>query len=114
MATVFPTVREKPAQSYLATWDGMASGDVGDHIDYIGHADRTVQVVGTFGGATVAIQGSLNGTEWATLNDAQGNPIEITAPKIEAITEMVLFIRPVVTGGSGTSVSVLLMMRKTG
>jgi hypothetical protein len=114
MATVFPTVLERPAQSYLAQWVGMTTGDVGDRIDYVGHADRTVQVVGTFGGATVTLQGSLDGANWATLNDAQGQPIEITAARIEAVTEMVLFIRPIVTGGSGANVTVLLMMRKTG
>ncbi len=113
MATVAVTVTDKPAQSFLATWAGMTTSDVGAEIDYVGHADRTVQVFGAFGGATVTLQGSLDRSNWATLNDAQGNPIEITQAKIEAITELVLWIRPHVSGGTGTNVTVSLLMRKT-
>lgn len=113
MATVGVTIAERPAQSFLATWQGMATGDVGEPVDYVGHADRTVQVVGTFGGASVALEGSLDGSNWSTLSDAQGNAINFTAAGIEAVTEMVLYIRPKVTGGTGTSVTVMLMMRKT-
>lgn len=69
--------------------------------------------VGTFGGATVTLQGSLDGTNWATLTDAQGNAISVTSAALEAVTELVRYIRPVVTGGSGTDVTVLLLMRVT-
>lgn len=113
MATIPVTVTEKPAQSFLATWANLASGDVGAEVDYVGHADRTVQVFGNLGGATVTLEGSLDRTNWATLNDAQGNPIQITAAKIEAITELVLWVRPSVAGGVGTDVTVNLLMRKT-
>ncbi len=107
------TITEHPAQSVMATWANMATNDDGAPIDYVGHADRTVQVFGTFGGATVTLQGSLDKTNWATLNDVQGNAIEITAGKIEAVTELPLWIRPLVTGGTGTDVTVKLFMRKT-
>jgi len=113
MATVDVSVAEGPAQSFIATWSGLATGDVGAPIDYVGHADRTVQVVGAFGGASVSLEGSLNGSHWSPLTDAQGNVISFTAAGIEAVTEMVLYIRPKVVGGAGTSVTVMLMMRKT-
>lgn len=113
MATVAATVAERPAQSFLATWANLASGDVGAPVDYVGHADRTVQVTGSFGGATVTLQGSLDKENWATLNDAQGNPIQITEARIEAVTELVLWIRPSVAGGTSTDVTVNLLMRKT-
>lgn len=113
MALVHPSIAERPAQSFLARWVGMASGDIGDPVDYVGHADRTVQVIGDFNGATVTLQGSLDGDNWATLNDAQGQPMTFTQAGIEAVTEIVLFIRPVVTGGSASDISVYLLLRKT-
>ena len=113
MATIVVAVSDRPAQSFLAAWQGLSSGDVGQAIDYVGHADRTVQIVGTFGGATVTLEGSLDGTNWATLNDAQGSPISMTSSGIEAVTEMVLYTRPKVVGGTGVSVTALLMMRRT-
>lgn len=112
MAVITPTIRDTESRITLATWD-MAAGDTAEAVRYAGSADRTVQIIGTFGGATVAIYGSLNGTDWAPLTDAQGNAISMTSAGIEAITELVRFIRPVVTGGSGTAVTVMLLLRHT-
>lgn len=113
MAEIARTLTEQPAQSFVVTWANLAAGDTGTPIDLVGHADRTVQVFGNFGGATVTLEGSLDGDHWATLNDAQGNPIQITEAKIEAVTEAVLLTRPSVAGGSSVDVTVKLFMRKT-
>jgi len=113
MSTIAPTIIDAEAQITIATWAGLATGDDGASIRYGGAADRTVQIVGTFGGATVTMQGSLDGTNWASLTDVQGNAIAVTAAALESITELVRYIRPVVTGGSGVSVTVMLLMRRT-
>lgn len=113
MSTINVAIAEGPCQSFIATWEGLTAGDVGQAIDYVGHADRTVQAFGTFNGATVTLQGSLDGSNWATLNDAQGNAIEITSARLEAVTELPLYIRPSVSAGTGVSVTVKLFMRKT-
>lgn len=113
MADVAAIVTEKAAQSFLATWSGMAAGDVGIPIAYVGHADRTVQFSGSFNGATVTLEGSLDGESWATLSDAKGNALSVTAAGIAAVAEIVLYARPVVTGGSSPSVTVKILMRKT-
>ena len=113
MPTIVPTLLDAEAQITIATWTGLETGDDGAAIRYGGAADRTVQIIGTFGGATVTMQGSIDGTNWATLTDAQGNAIAATAAALEAITELVRFIRPIVTGGAGVSVTVLLLMRRT-
>ena len=106
------TVREGYARTFLATWV-LAAGDVGDPLRYPGAADRTVQISGTFGGATVTLEGSLDGSNWLPLTDAKGAEIIVTAAALEAITELVMYVRPVVTGGAGTTVTVTLLMRTT-
>lgn len=97
----------------ILTWD-LASGDVALPADFAHFADRTVQIGGTFGGATVAIQGSLDGVEWATLTDPQGNGITATAARLESIMEMTTFVRPLVTGASGsTAIRVTILARRS-
>lgn len=76
-------------------------------------ADRSVQITGTFDGATVIFEGSNDGTNFRTLTDPQGNDISKTAAALEQITELVLNVRPRVTGaGALTDITVILLARK--
>lgn len=114
MSTVVPTIVDGEGHTVVVTWV-LGTGDDGEPVRYAGAADRTVQIFGTFGGATVTMQGTLENvaTTWAPVTDPQGNAIAATGATIEAITELVRQIRPVVTGGSGSSITVLLLMRQT-
>lgn len=97
----------------VATWPNMASGDDGQPIELANFADRSVQVVGSFGsGGNVRIEGSLDGTNYAPLTDPQGNNLDINTPKIEAISEVVRYIRPRVTAGDGTTSLTVTMLLK--
>lgn len=104
-------------------WTGLtqATLDVGDAIQMPSLADRNVQLLGTLGvGGSVRIEGSnkefpdeTTATDWATLTDPQGNAMDLAALKAENIMENLLWIRPRVTGGDGTtSLTVLLLLRK--
>jgi hypothetical protein len=114
MATVDPTISEGDAHTIHVRWE-LGAGDDGSPVRYAGAADRTVQILGAFGGATVTLQGTLEETPttWSSVTDAQGNAIAATSATLEAVTELVRFIRPLVTGGTGTAVSVLMMFRPT-
>jgi hypothetical protein len=96
----------------------MQNGDVGIPVsatdNIAGHADRSVQIGGTFGsGGTVAIEGSNDAVNFSTLNDPSSTPLVLTAPVIKGILEAVRQIRPHIVGGDGTtSMTVSLMMRK--
>lgn len=101
----------------IVTWTGLlqSSLDSGDPFEMPGWADRSVQVIGTLGAAgSVRIEGSLNGVDYATLTDPQGNALDVTSLKIESISELVRYIRPRVTAGDGTTnLTVILMARRT-
>lgn len=85
-------------------WTGLANGDDGAPVRMENWPDKSVQVVGTFGtGGSVNIEGSIDGTNYAVLTDPQGNALTFTATKIEAISELVGYIRPRVTAGDGTT-----------
>lgn len=96
----------------LASWAALANGDSGAPIDYLAFADRSVQIVGTFGvGGSVTIEGTNDGTNYVALTDPQGNAITKTAAAIEAVSEVPRSIRPRVTAGDGTtSLSVYLLL----
>lgn len=121
MANVTPT--QKPVQGYsdLDGWQGlwgdqtpMAQGDVGLKTIFGGFADRSIQVEGTFGGATVALEGSNDGVNFHALTDPQGNTIAIASPGIKQVTETTMFFRPHVVGGDGTTALVIsAFFRKT-
>lgn len=114
-ASVTPISYANGEKAHVVTWSALANGDDGSAIELFGSSDRSIQVTGTFGaGGSVRLQGSNDGSNWAALTDPQGNDLNITSAKIEAITEITRYIRPLVTAGDGTtSLVVTVFARKT-
>jgi hypothetical protein len=92
-------------------WETLTESDTATAIEMGAFPDRSVQVVGTFGGATVVLQGSNDGTNWVTLNDYQGNAISLTATGLKPIAEVTRYIRPSASGGTGQDVDVYVFQR---
>ena len=99
---------------HFLQWTPLLNGDSGAPFSMSGYADRSAQIVGTFGaGGTVLLEGSNDGTNYATLNDPQGVAISKTATGIFEISQIVKFIRPRVSAGDGTtSITVTLLARR--
>lgn len=113
MATVNPTPDNKGAIVKM-TWADMANTDDGAPFPFAEWADRSVQVIGTFGvGGNLLWEGSNDGgVTYAPLTDPQGNALNFTAAKIEAVTEICELARPRVTAGDGTtSLTVIVLAR---
>ena len=107
------------------TWASLDDDDSGKAVDLSGYPDKTVQILGTFGGATCKLYGSNDpavitdrnaGTlfgsktaEWINVVDPQGNAISKTAAAVEAVLENTQYYCPVNTGGSGTTLSVIIV-----
>lgn len=72
--------------------------------------DMSFQVLGTFGGATIVLQGSNDGTNWQTLNDPAGSPISFTSAGLAAVQEYCWQYRPLVTGGSSVDIDAILLV----
>ena len=96
----------------IVKFAGATTGDTSPTIEQCEWADRSVQVAGTFGGGAVAIEGSNDGTNWATLNDAQGNALSITTAKIEQLLEVTRYMRAAVTGGTGVDLTITFLLRR--
>ncbi len=115
MATVTPTAtRIREGESMLYAWTLTQADASGASIDAHEYGDRTVQISGTFDGATVVLQGSNDGAAWFSLTDPQGNAISKTADAMETVMEVPLSTRAHSTGGGGSqSVTISLFCRRT-
>jgi len=104
-----------PVFGFLAQWT-LVNGDDGEvtSANLIPWLDRTFQVDGTFAGATVVIEGSNDGVNYYTLTDPQGVPLSFTSADIKQVLEVVMGMRPRVSGGTGaTAINVTGFFRRT-
>ena len=117
MATINPTITRNGDHSILKfTFEGINTTDtVGAAVPFAEWADRTIQLIGTFGAAaTVVWEGSNDGINFATLTDPQGNTLSKTAAGIETVMEITEWARPrLASGGDGsTDIDVILLCRR--
>lgn len=96
----------------LLLWS-MTSADTGSPLMLCDYADKTVAVQGgTWGSATLVIEGSNDGTNFTTLTDPQGNSLSKTADFIETIQENPVYIRVSTSGGTNSVIPVRLICRR--
>ncbi len=119
MATIVPTFSKirGPAggiDAVVTTWTPLAAaGDVGQPLARIDLADRSVQVAGTFAGATIVVEGSNDGANYFTLSNPAGTPLSFTSAGLMQVNQPTAWVRPRVTLGSGASLAVTLAARRT-
>lgn len=94
--------------SLTARWDMVTGDTTGDAAEFPDQTDAVVTLTGTWGGGTIVIEGSNDGTTYVTVTDPQGNAISKTANALEQITEVPRYLRPALSGGSGVAVRVMI------
>lgn len=107
MATIVGSQIVTSDHQFTASW-ALGNADTGVATDMHRWADRTVHVVGTFGGATVTIQGSNDNVNWLTLNDNAGAALTFTVTGMKLILENPLYVRAITSGGAGTALTVII------
>lgn len=113
MATIDNTkIQTGNTRAVVIAWMGLTNGDVGREIDFSQYTDRSVQVSGAFGDGALVIEGSNNGTDFAVLTDPQGSDLNLISAKIELVTEATRYLRPRVTGNTGASINVHLLIKE--
>lgn len=113
MATITPTVEKidsSNGHAYIVTWEQLTENDTAAAVELIQFSDRSVQITGTFGGDAVTLQGSNDGSTFATLNDPFGDPISMSAAGISGIAELTRWVRPGTPAGSSADVDVFLVI----
>jgi hypothetical protein len=113
MAASSPRIDTTIADVPRVIWEEIATGDPISAFtlrQQYGLA-ASVQVVGTFGGATLVLQVSNDGTNWVTARDMFGAAVSLTATGYAELTLSAAYIRPSVSGGSGNDIDVIVVLR---
>lgn len=106
MATVTPVTTfpfETSLDVAVTTWSPLAADDDGAPVRLAVYSDRSIQVSGTFGGASVTIGGSNDGETYHALTDPNGETLALTTGALRTIVELPIFLKPRVFGGDGTT-----------
>lgn len=98
---------------YSHEWDLTTANHTGAILELPGAPDRSVQFAGTWGSATIALEGSNDGTNFVTLTDPAGTDISATeGSPLFAVLANVRYLRPRLTSvGSGAAVTAVLVSR---
>lgn len=117
MATVVPVTSfpfETSLDVAVTTWADLLSGDDGEPVRLAVYSDRSIQLSGTFGGASVTIGGSNDGITYHALTDTSGTALSLTSACLKQIVELPVYLKPRVFGGDGTTnLTVVLAGRRS-
>lgn len=111
MATVNPTIHAVSDNVIKVTWTLTSTDDTGAPLPdrYMEYTDRTMYALGTWGGATLKMQGG-DGTTYVTAPDTGGSDISLTADGAKLLGPVFEALRPkLTTAGSGASIAVTLV-----
>jgi hypothetical protein len=110
MVTINTDVKDVPR----VIWEGLTTAtSPGDAFKIVAQSALAgaVQVTGTFGGATVRLKASNDGTNFVTMDDILGDPVEFTAAGLLEFTTAAVYIRAEVSGGTGDDIDVVVCLR---
>lgn len=113
MAEISPQTRKVNDDAVSVQWKNIAAGDT--CVEYVGfsdYSDRSVQIEGSFGGATISIEGSNDGANYQVLNDPFGTLLTASSPKLRQVLEYVWKMRPAISGGAGVDVTVTIIAKR--
>ena len=95
----------------IATWAAettAGSATIERYAPHVSLVCAAVQVSGTFGSATVVLQGSNDGITYATLKDPSGANLSFTAAGYAEFSSGASFIKPSISGGTGDSLNIIV------
>lgn len=99
----------------MVAWVGLKHGDSGAPLQMVGSVHRSIQVIAAAWGVNgnLLIEGSNDGTNYATLHDQGGNALSLTTDQIVGVLEISAFIRPRVSAGNvSTDIAVTLLVSR--
>ena len=96
-----------------ATWTFNPTTDTCAPIEWYEYQDRSVQLVGTFIGNTITIEGTNDGTNFVALNNTLGAAATFTTNKLSQIVEASRLMRPNPTvAGTSTTLTAVAFLRR--
>ncbi len=105
MATIVPLHQTQNHGTIKVTWETITDADSGGVANIPRYPDMSIQLAGDFSGAaTITVEGSNDGSNYATLNDTQGVALAtLGAAGVHQILENTEFIRLIRAAGDGST-----------
>lgn len=106
-----PTWQRPQGEAYVAVKWVLKAGEVGSPVKVPRLRNLTVQIYGTFGGASAALKGALDpeDPQYQTIRSLADDIISVTSMCYHTLAQEAYLTQPVVTGGDGTtSITVVL------
>lgn len=97
---------------YVWTWAALTENDTAASLDLGDYEAAAVEFSGTFGSATIVLQGSVLGTTYTGLKDLGGTSISATSAAWQSVREQPRLVRPSASGGSSQSLTITLLVRR--
>ena len=85
MANISATSEHVGSGLFIHLWATFSEADVPLQIEAGSQADKSVQIEGTFGGGSLSLLGSNDGTNFQILDDMDGSPITLSAAGIRSL-----------------------------
>lgn len=113
MAVIAPVRSSLGVGIEVITWSPIAAGDTctGSLVSGQSGAIGNIQATGTFGGATIALTGSNDGSTYSNVTDGAGNSASFSAAGMKEFSTAAAYIAPAISGGAGSSVTVRVVLR---
>ena len=96
--------------TFWAWWHSIKPGNVGKELAILFAADITIQVTGTFDGASLSIEGSNDGENWFQLHTYPEKPAFFISAGLRKIVESPVYIRPVMAMNSSAESNLIVLI----
>lgn len=116
MATINATITDVSTTydkgAITVTWATMTESDSAAAFDMQEYEAAAVEFTGTFGGATIVLQGAVLST-YQTLKDAPGgSDISKTSAGWQTVGQQPRLVKPSASGGTSQSLTTTLLLRR--
>lgn len=93
-------------------WENLENGDTAEIVSSPQQLPLagSIQVTGTFGGATASVEASHDGDNWFPLVGLTSAEIGLEEPGLVEFSSSALYFRPKLTGGGGSTDIVVSMV----
>jgi gamma-glutamyltranspeptidase len=111
--TVTPVINNSIPGSIRYIWEAVASGDtlVAVATPNGSATNAAVQILGTFGSATITLQASNEGTTFYSIKDMHGTAISTTSAAGFEFVSSAAYLRPTSAGGTADDIDIILTLR---
>ena len=98
-----------------SVWASVAGTTTCLPVDAPNLPDKSITATGTWGAATMIVEGSSDNVTYVPVNDSrgEGNPISFTGDNGVTILENFPYIRAKTTGGTGTALTISITSQST-